>query len=87
MCPPYYNIEKYDNEFDSLDDYEIFLNTIFNIWYQNSARIFGVILREDLVSLIHESYAESYEMTFEISHLTKKSGKKFKECFYIFIKQ
>jgi hypothetical protein len=36
--------------------------------------------------LIDELYAESHEMIFETSHLTKNTGKKYKEYFYIFKK-
>jgi hypothetical protein len=86
MCPPYYNIEKYDDSFESLDEYKEFLKSIFDIWHKNNAQIFGIILREDLAELIDELYAESHEMIFETSHLTKNTGKKYKEYFYIFKK-
>ena len=86
MCPPYYNIEKYDDSFESLDEYKEFLKSIFDIWHKNNAQIFGIILREDLAELIDELYVESHEMIFETSHLTKNTGKKYKEYFYIFKK-
>ena len=70
----------------NIEEYKSFLNNIFSIWRKNSAKVFGLIIREDFIDLIDEKYAESYEINYEESHLTKKNKKKFKEKFYIFKK-
>jgi hypothetical protein len=87
MCPPYYNVETYETDkFQSLDEYKIFLNSIFDIWKQSSAKIFGIILREDFISLIDEIYAESYALIYSTSHFEKHNKKRFNDYFYIFKK-
>jgi hypothetical protein len=86
MCPPYFNVEQYESGFKNIEEYKSFLNNIFSIWRMNSAKVFGLIIREDFIDLIDEKYAESYEINYEESHLTKKNKKKFKEKFYIFKK-
>lgn len=85
MCPPYYNLEKYGNDFSSIEEYRAFLNKIFEIWDKNTAKIFGVVLREDYVNLIDRKYSEKYELSVKTSHLVK-TKKKFKEYFYVFKK-
>jgi hypothetical protein len=86
MCPPYFNVEQYESGFKNIEEYKSFLNNIFSIWRKNSAKVFGLIIREDFIDLIDEKYAESYGINYEESHLTKKNKKKFKERFYIFKK-
>lgn len=86
MCPPYFNVERYESGFKNIEEYKSFLNNIFSIWRKNNAKVFGLIIREDFIDLIDEKYAESYEINYEESHLTKKNKKKFKERFYIFKK-
>ena len=88
MCPPYYNIEIYNgNEYKSLDEYGRFLNLIFNIWKKNSAKLFGIVLREDFVNLINCKYSEKYMLDIQKSHFEKtNSKKKYNEYFYIFRK-
>ena len=86
MCPPYFNVERYESGFKNIEEYKSFLNNIFSIWRKNSAKVFGLIIREDFIDLIDEKYTESYEINYEESHLTKKNKKKFKERFYIFKK-
>ena len=83
MCPPYYNIEEYNSKtFHSIEDYKCFLNDIFRLWKSSSARVFGLIIREDFVDLIDCEWSEVYDMNVGNSHFSK--NKKNKEKFYIF---
>jgi hypothetical protein len=84
MCPPYYNLEHYEcGDFISLDEYKDFLNKIIKLWQNNSANIFGIIIREDLIDYIDINYSEAYDIEVKNSHLSKKKNK---ERFYIFKK-
>lgn len=83
MCPPYYNLEKYEcGDFASLIEYKQFLNDIFEIWDANSAKVFGLIIREDYYELIQRKPSESYLVNTTKSHF----GKSLEERFYIFRK-
>lgn len=84
MCPPYYNVEDYGNNFKDINEYTDFLNKIFDIWSNNSAKIFGLIIREDFIDLIKYKWYERYEVPMNKMHLI--SEKKNKEYFYIFKK-
>lgn len=86
MCPPYFNVEDYGNEFKSLEEYEKFLKRIFKIWHNNSASVFGLIIREDFVSLIDDKPVESFALNYGKSHFAKINDKKNSEYFYIFKK-
>lgn len=86
MCPPYYNLEHYEcGDFDSIDEYKGFLNDIFELWNKSTAKIFGLIIREDLVNLINYVYSYKYDLNItNVSYIS--GGKRFKEYFYIFKK-
>lgn len=85
MCPPYYNLEHYEcGDFNDLETYKKFLNDIFNIWKNSKARIFGIIIREDLIEYINENYTEVYDIKVSKSHLI--NNKSNIEKFYIFKK-
>jgi len=85
MCPPYYNVETYEcGGFASLDEYAAFLNDIMSRWHQNSAKIFGVIIREDFVGLINDAPAETFDIS--IHNRFNAAPKKNRERFYIFRK-
>lgn len=86
MCPPYFNVEHYEKDFESLDEYSLFLNSIFDIWHKNTARIFGVIIRDDFISLINDKPEEIFPVEYGKSHFSKANDKTYKECFYIFKK-
>lgn len=86
MCPPYFNVEHYKNDFQSIDEYAKFLNRIFRIWHKNTATIFGLVIREDFVSLIKDTPVESYQIDYGSSHFSKLNNKKYQEKFYIFKK-
>ena len=87
MCPPYYNVEKYEHDFESPQDYSDFLDSVFSIWHENRAKIFGLVIREDYIPLIKEKYSESFDIMIEESHFSKENPKKYKEKFYIFKKE
>ena len=86
MCPPYYNLEHYEcGDFNSLDEYKIFLNKIIKLWQNNSSRVFGIIMREDLIDYIDIKPNEIYDMKIHKTYLN--GGKKnLDEKFYIFKK-
>ena len=87
MCPPYYNLEHYEcGDFNSLDEYKIFLNKIINLWQNSSSKIFGIILREDLIQYIDIKPDEIYDMKIHKSFHLNGSKKKYDEKFYIFKK-
>lgn len=85
MCPPYYNLEDYGNKpFDTLDDYGVFLNDIFEIWHMNSATIFGLILSDNYIDLITYKPIDKIMVNATPGYL--KGKKKHTEYFYIFTK-
>lgn len=87
MCPPYYNVEIYneDNKFIDIQSYQIFLNKIFDIWNKNQAKIFGIVIREDFEQYFNEKWAKKIEILNKKTHLLKE--RKNKEYFYIFEKE
>lgn len=93
MCPPYFNIEKYssDSVFETKNDYRKFIQSIVNIWKESSAKIFGIIIREDLYSeyiksLLRDMLIETKQIKMSDTHFNKKHKKKYNEYFYIFRK-
>ena len=90
MCPPYYNLEKYESDgFESEDAYKNWLNTIFENWYNTDNERFGLIIREDFFNMLDDKYKslvnEQIEINANTTHFTK--SKKYKEYFYIFEKK
>lgn len=86
MCPPYYNVEVYNEEniFKDIDEYKLFLYKIFKIWEVNQAKIFGVIIREDFEQYFDKKWNKKIEILNKKTHLMKE--RKTKEYFYIFEK-
>lgn len=88
MCPPYYNVELYDDmTFSTEDEFSTFLNSIMNIWKKNKAHIFGILIREDFALLINDKPVEVYDLVHTDSHFTKGGKKKYKERMYIYKKE
>ena len=86
MCPPYYNLEHYEcGDFESIENYIEFLNKIFNIWKKSSSKIFGIIIREDLIKYLGTKPNEIYDMKIHKTYLNG-GKKKLDEKFYIFKK-
>lgn len=86
MCPPYFNVEKYSNEFDNIEEYEDFLKSVFLRWKNSTAKIFGLIIREDFLKYVGIEPVEQFDVDYGRSHFDKINEKKFKEMFYIFKK-
>ena len=91
MCPPYYNLEKYDTTFNDEDEYREFIRKIVNIWKKSTANIFGIIIREDLYSdyikpLISDLLVSEKQIKMSDTHFNKKHAKKYNEYFYVFSK-
>ena len=58
-CPPYYNVEKYEcDEFKNIEEYYKLIDNIFNLFYStNDCKIFGIVIREDLLKDIYQDKA------------------------------
>lgn len=91
-CPPYVNLkgdnlEHYEcGDFPDIISYKNFLNRLISNWKCSNSRIYGMILREDMINFIDLPYTESFEITGLSkvhSHLSK--NKKRKEYLYIWI--
>lgn len=87
-CPPYYNVEEYEcGGFNSIEDYNSFIDSLFNVFYiTNSCKIFGIVIREDLLD---EKYKKICKYRFDLNiniahHLNSKKQKN--EYLYIFKK-
>ena len=84
-CPPYYNLEHYEcGDFKNIQEFNIFLDNIFNIFYNSSAHIFGLVIREDLINT-HVNYNKKILLNVaSAKHFNK--NKKFKEYLFIYMK-
>ena len=72
MCPPYYNLEVYnEHTFSGLDEYKLFLDNVIKIWLDSNVKVLGIILREDYMKLINVVPTESYILNDAQSHFTK----------------
>lgn len=91
-CPPYVtpngkNLEHYEcGDFKNFRDYVEFLNTLISNWEKSGARIFGIILRDDIVRYVERNWDECFEIGISNmkSHLSK--NKIHKEFLYVFKK-
>lgn len=87
-CPPYFNIEHYNNDFTSLNEYIEFIDILFNIFIDSDALIFGIVIREDLLPKIYKkySYAKFLIKKSGYKYLNKKISNINNEYMYIFLK-
>lgn len=88
-CPPYFNLELYEcGEFKDIDDYNDFIDCLFDTFNKKeSCKIFGLVIREDLIGK-HTDYAEKITLKqHKASHLMKNKKKKFEEYLYIYKKE
>jgi hypothetical protein len=85
-CPPYYNLEHYEcGDFENIDDYNKFIDSLFDCFYKSDAKIFGLVIREDYLEDKWKNKAnDKYELKVNKSHLIKT--KKYKEYLYTFEK-
>ena len=83
-CPPYYNLEHYEcGDFENLEEYYKFIDSLFECFYKSKAKIFGLVIREDcLEDKWKNKVKDKYELEVSKSHLVKT--KKYKEYLYIF---
>lgn len=89
-CPPYYNLESYEcGDFKSYEDYEKFIDSLFEVFYnKESCKIFGIVIREDYLNIKYKDRCFEY---FEIEnkkskHLGLSIVHNKKEYLYVFIK-
>ena len=89
-CPPYYNLESYEcGDFESYEEYEKFIESLFNVFYsKESCKIFGIVIREDY---LNEKFKNKCIESFTINnknskHLTSTTNHINKEKLYIFRK-
>ena len=85
-CPPYYNLEHYEcGDFENLEEYYKFIDSLFECFYKSNAHVFGLVIREDCLEDKWKHKAnDKYELKVNKSHLIKT--KKYKEYLYIFRK-
>lgn len=86
-CPPYYNIEEYEcGIFESIEKYNEFIDNLFNIFYKKeSCKIFGIIIREDLIDLAKHIPNTIIILNNHKSHYLNDKHKN-NECLFIFNK-
>lgn len=85
-CPPYYNIEHYEcGDFQNINEYNRFVDALFDTFNSiSSCKVFGLVIREDLLGT-HTNYAYKYKLsTYEKSYLISK--RKNEEYLYIYLK-
>ena len=88
-CPPYYNVEKYEcGDFCCREEYDDFIDSLFNVFNQSNAKTFGMVIREDLLSN-HNDWVERFDLKNNTpNHLCKKTSKhKFQEYLYVWKKE
>ena len=87
-CPPYYNIESYEcGDFSDIKEYYKLIDGIFDCYYKNDdCRIFGIVIREDLLQDKYSNYAFKQCLSTTANHMHKNNKKKFNEYLYVYIK-
>ena len=89
MCPPYYNLERYEcGDFKSIEEYNQLMLDVFDNCKASKARIIGIIIREDFEYLLKQGFGDwisKEEVNTMKSHFSK-TGKK-KEFLYCFDNQ
>lgn len=87
-CPPYFNLEMYAcGEFSCQKEFDEFLDSLFDKFQQKeSCRVFGMVMREDLLGK-HNDCTQKIKLTqHKAQHLLKSRSKKFDEYLYIYKK-
>ena len=89
-CPPYFNVEKYECDnytgFKDREDFDKFIDDLFEIFNKYNAKIFGMVIREDLIGN-HIDFKESYLLTNNTPNHLCKSNHKYNEYLYIWKKE
>ena len=85
-CPPYYNLEHYEcGDFENLEEYYKFIDSLFECFYKSNAHVFGLVIREDcLEDKWKHKGKDKTELKVSKNHLIKT--KRYKEYLYIFEK-
>lgn len=86
-CPPYFNIEHYEcGDFKNMEEYNNFIDCLFNTFInKQSCKIFGIIIREDLLDIKKYVPNETYLLQkYKSQHITK--NKQFYEKLYFYFK-
>ena len=87
-CPPYYNLEVYDNgPYASRDEYDRFIDGLFDVFHKKTGcKYFGMVIREDFIGA-HTDYVEKIELINHASQYLNDTQKhKYKEYLYIWKK-
>lgn len=89
-CPPYFNVEKYECDnytgFKDREDFDKFMDDLFEIFDKSNAKIFGIVIREDLIGK-HTNFKESYLLTNNTPNHLCKSNHKYNEYLYVWKKE
>ena len=87
-CPPYYNLESYEcGYFCCREEYDDFIDSLFNVFNKSNAKIFGMVIREDLLGN-HNDWVERFNLKNNTpNHLCKNSKHKYKEYLYVWKKE
>ena len=87
-CPPYYNLEKYECEgFKDMDDYNEFLDSLFEKFQKkDSCKIFGMVIREDLIGNHTDFDSKLPLKTHKAEHLLQNKKKQAEEALYVYRK-
>ena len=87
MCPPYYNIEIYEcGKFESHEQFDDLIRTVYKNYLKSNANVLGVIIREDyeyLFDILGEWYSKEVVNPM-LDHMTKEG--KTNEYLYTFKK-
>lgn len=87
-CPPYFNVEHYNNDFKSLSEYIEFIDILFDIFINSNALLFGLVIREDLLKNDYKKYLYTKFLIRKniYKYLNKKVSNINNEYMYIFVK-
>ena len=89
-CPPYFNVEKYECDdyagFRDREEFDKFIDDLFEIFNKSNAKTFGMVIREDLIGN-YIDFDDFYPLTNSTpSHLCK-SKHKYNEYLYVWKKK
>lgn len=87
-CPPYYNVEHYEcGDFTTRLEYDDFIRSLIKTFLsRDDCRVFGMVIREDLLPTDCHIWSEQFELTpNKKGHLTNRANN-YKEKLYIFTK-
>lgn len=80
-----YNVDNYTG-FKDRADFDKFMDDLFEIFDKSNAKIFGIVIREDLIGK-HTNFKESYLLTNNTPNHLCKSNHKYNEYLYVWKKE